>query len=96
MKLIYLLIVFILSTPVLACKSGYEPTDVPGVCVESQSSSMQASLVSDEKPPKDKMPSYEREGVKLIDAHDCTEDDRKTDLTTAQAERQGKKEAGIQ
>jgi hypothetical protein len=94
MKSIYVLIVFILSTPVLACKSGYEPSDVEGVCVES-SVNPSMKYASDEKPPSDRMPSYEREGVKILDAPDLTKQDEQLDKEKDSANKAGKKEAGI-
>jgi hypothetical protein len=51
-----------------ACPKG--DSEWEGACVvDIQPESAPADTVkpSDEKPPKDKMPSYEREGIKIID-----------------------------
>jgi hypothetical protein len=53
----------------VACKEGFVPSDTPGVCIEKAvDKPMNPAWVSDEKPPKDKMPSYEREGVHAVNA----------------------------
>jgi hypothetical protein len=51
--------------------------------------------VSDEKPPSDKMPSYQREGITVIDAPNMAAEDTKADQEKIQADAQGKKSAGI-
>lgn len=49
------------------CQKGYIPSDTPGVCVEAPALPVEnPAWVSDEKPPSDKMPSYEREGIKIL------------------------------
>lgn len=50
---------------------------------------------SDEKPPSDKMPSYQREGVSIVDAPNMAFLDSKADQDKRDAEIQGKKAANI-
>lgn len=50
---------------------------------------------SDEKPPSDKMPSYQREGVHVIDAPSMSDQDAKFDQEKRDAEAQGKKAAKL-
>jgi len=50
---------------------------------------------SDEKPPTDKMPSYQREGVTVVDAPNMAFEDSKADAEKRQAEADGKQMAGI-
>lgn len=50
---------------------------------------------SDEKPPSDKMPSYQRDDVKIVDAPSMTAEDAKADLEKTEAEKEGKQKAGI-
>lgn len=50
---------------------------------------------SDEKPPTDKMPSYQREGVHIVDAPYMGLKDAEADFEKADADRQGKEAAGI-
>lgn len=50
---------------------------------------------SDEKPPSDKMPSYQREGIKLIDVPSMTAADAKLDREKSDANKEGKAAAGI-
>jgi hypothetical protein len=50
---------------------------------------------SDEKPPEDKMPSYQREGVTVVDAPSMVDADSKADAEKASADAQGKQAAGL-
>lgn len=77
----------------VACQKGYVETDVPGVCMESPE--MANPWVSDEKPPADKMPSWQRENIKVIDAPSMTAQDEREDRERAEADKDGKKKAGI-
>lgn len=75
------------------CPKGWVETDVPGVCQESDTSS--SVKPSDEKPPEDKMPSWQRADVKVIDAPSMTASDEKADRERAEAEADGKRKAGV-
>lgn len=48
-----------------------------------------AKWTSDEKPPKDKMPSYQREGIKVVDAPAKAADDIKEDQAQQEATLKG-------
>ncbi len=95
MKTAIVILLFLPAVAGAACKKGFAPTDVPGVCQEGFSSTPNPAWVSDEKPPSDKMPSYQREGVVVIDAPSTTRADAVADEDKRDAEAQGKKAAGI-
>lgn len=78
-----------------ACAVGYQPTDVPGVCMEINQAEMNPTWVSDEKPPRDKMPSWQREGVTVVDRPSTSDSDAKADLEKVSADKEGKRTAGI-
>lgn len=50
---------------------------------------------SDEKPPSDKMPSYQREGISVVTAPNTATEDEKADAEKRTADAEGKKAAGI-
>jgi hypothetical protein len=50
---------------------------------------------SDEVPPSDKMPSYQREGIQVVDAPNMATEDERLDREKIEAEKDGKKAAGI-
>jgi len=85
----------VVPVSVLACQVGYVPSDTPGVCVERPNEATNPAWVSDEKPPEDKMPSYQREGVTVVDAPSMADQDAKADREKIEADQQGKKSAGI-
>lgn len=93
MKTIGLLL--LLNVSAWACKSGYVPTDVPGVCQEGFFTKTDPAIVSDEKPPTDKMPSWQREGVIVVDRPRMAAQDEEDDLKKAAADKEGKKRAGL-
>jgi hypothetical protein len=78
----------------VACQKGYVPTDVPGVCQETGVEE-HPKWISDEKPPENKMPSYQREGITVIDAPNMAVEDEKQDAEKRAADAQGKKAAGL-
>jgi hypothetical protein len=78
-----------------ACKKGYIPDPETGVCMESSETETNPAWVSSEKPPKDKMPSYEREGVHALTPPSLAADDIKKDEDKAAANKEGKRAAGI-
>lgn len=51
---------------------------------------------SDEKPPTDKMPSYQREGITVITVPELSASDAKADREKAEADQSGKRAAGIE
>lgn len=93
MKLIALLL--LLPVTAGACPSGTEP--FKGVCVDSNAQPYLADPVqpSDEKPPSDKMPSYQREGVTPVTRPNTLDEDIKLDREKAEADAEGKRAAGI-
>lgn len=50
---------------------------------------------SDEKPPEDKMPSWQREGIVQINCPSKSDQDTDDDKAKLEADAQGKKAAGI-
>ena len=81
------------SAQAFACKPGYVPTDTEGVCVEE--TAQNPTWTSDEKPPEDKMPSWQREGIVLVNCPELSAQDIKADQERALADAQGKQMAGI-
>lgn len=75
------------------CREGYVPTDVDGVCQASEVTN--AVQPSDEKPPTDKMPSWQREGVVVVEAPNMAAEDERQDREKREAERSGKAAAGV-
>lgn len=82
------------TVAVASCREGYVPTDVQGVCQASVSKTNPDWIV-DEQPPSDKMPSWQREGVTVINAPNLEIEDRKMDQEKIDAEAEGKRRAGI-
>jgi hypothetical protein len=81
------------ASPVLACKPGFKPTDVPGVCMEINQA--EVNWASDEKPPEDKMPSWQREGISIVNAPSTAKADEEADRAKAEANEEGRRTAGI-
>lgn len=80
----------------LACDPGCE--EHYGVCACDQKPVADTTppiQPSDEEPPKDKMPSYQREGVKADMPESLSAQDAKADMERAQADSEGKKAAGL-
>lgn len=90
-----ILAVLLFASPAVACQPGFIPSDTPGVCVEKTGGEMNPNWVSTEKPPSDKMPSYQREGITVINAPNMALSDEKADQDKASADREGKRKAGI-
>lgn len=95
MKWIIAVAVLTVSPAVYACKAGFVPSDTPGVCVEKTGGEPNPSWVSEEKPPADKMPSWQREGVTISTVTNMALSDEKADLDKATAVKEGKRRAGI-
>jgi|SRR6266850_2337763 len=92
------ILVVMLSVPLVACPKGM--VDYEGNCADmpSPDTTTLAPMIgtmSDEKPPKDKMPSYERDGIKADTPPSLASDDAKQDQEKAQADAQGKKAAHV-
>lgn len=90
-----LVLLFLASNAAASCESGY--VEYNGNCYADPKpvAEPEQNQASDEKPPQDKMPSYEREGVhadmpKSTAAEDATRDEEKL-----KAEQEGKDAAGI-
>ena len=91
-----LLLVLLLSAPAFAvtCEKGcYEyrdecACDIPVITAPPVQP-------SDEKPPEGKMPSWQREGIQVMDAKNMAYEDAKADDEKREADEQGKKAAGI-
>lgn len=74
-------------------KGSYQYKD--GCEMDIQPEIAQAVLPSDEKPPADKMPSYQREGVTIVDAPNKGFDDSKADEEKRDADTEGRKAAHV-
>jgi len=86
------------SSLAVACDKGCFPYE--GLCAcEKQAVEVTASVdvkPSDEQVPKDKMPSYQREGIHADEQKPCNDTDHKcSDQLQIDAANQGMKAAGI-
>ncbi len=82
------------SSVSVGCPQGY--FEYKGDCqADIKPISAPAVRPSDEKPPSDKMPSYQREGVSIVDEKNMAYEDAKADEEKRDADAQGKKSAGI-
>lgn len=90
-----LIIVTMLSSFAMACKTG--EVEFHGNCAalpspeESTLAPMVNTAVSDEKPPTDKMPSYEREGIHAVTPDSLVTSDKNADDKKMCATIKGKK-----
>lgn len=87
--------VLAVSPAVNACQVGFIPSDTPGVCVEKTGGETNPNWVSDEKPPEGRMPSWQRGDVKIVDAPNMALSDEKADQDKANANKEGRRKAGI-
>ena len=90
MKIIGLLF---LSSVVLGCPAGTHPDG--GACAYETASDLPSVKPLDEKPPTDKMPSYQREGIHAEMPQSLIAQDQKQDQDKMNADFVGKKSAGI-
>lgn len=91
-----LAVLMLLVVPVSALSCPKGSYEYQGECVlDLKPITADPVKPSDELPPSDKMPSWQREGVHLIDAPNMAQDDAKQDQEKLEADRQGKKAAGI-
>lgn len=95
----WMLIVVLLAVPAAAaCPDGYEDMK-NGTCASMQASSDPVKdapyQASDEKPPEDKMPSYQREGIHADMPASTAAQDALRDEERMNADTEGKKAAGL-
>lgn len=90
-----IVLLFVPAVATAKCRDGYVKTDVEGVCMAQPVSVTNPEWVSDEKPPSDKMPSYQREGVTIVNVPNMATEDAKADQDKLDAERDGKRKARI-
>lgn len=90
-------ILLFVSSLAMACPKGTEPWEGGCASMPSPDESALAPVVaiSTEKAPSDKMPSYERAGVKAAMPPSCASQDAKADQEKADADKQGKHAAGV-
>lgn len=94
MKCLFLLLLLPVSASAVDCPKG--SSEWNGGCVVDIAPEVAPPVQpSDEKPPSDKMPSYEREGANVIDAPNMGDADAKADQDKRDAEAQGKHSAGL-
>lgn len=90
------LLLVLLFVPVVAVACGKNESEWNGGCVVDLKPQIAEPVKpSDEKLPEGKMPSYQREDVKIVDAPSMVDEDNKNDLDKRLAEAQGKQAAGI-
>ena len=91
----WLLVVLLVPAVAWSCKPGYVATDVEGVCQEGSFTHTDPAIMSDEKPPSDRMPSWQREGIKVVEAPNMEAEDHRQDVEKMDAAKEGKRRAGI-
>lgn len=84
----------LLSKFVFACPKGQSVWQ-DGCVVDIAPEIAKPVQPSDEVAPKDKMPSYQREGVTVITAPNMNDSDVNADKAKFQANEEGKRKAGI-
>lgn len=90
------LIAALLLLPVVAVACPNGTTPFKDTCVvELEPYKATPVKPSDELPPDDKMPSYQREGVVIVNAVNTSDRDKDADKAKEQADREGKHAAGI-
>lgn len=90
------LLLVLLFVPVVAVACDKGESEWNGGCVVDLKPQIAEPVKpSDEKLPEGKMPSYQREDVKIVDAPSMVDEDNKNDLDKRLAEAQGKQAAGI-
>lgn len=94
MKSLIVLSLLLVSGFAVACDKGCFAFKDTCAC-DAEPYQAETVKPSDEKPPSDKMPSYQREGVVLINAPSTADADAKADQEKAQASAEGKQAAGI-
>lgn len=87
-------VLLLAPTVAVACPTGMSEWNKECV-VDIQPEIAPSVKPSDEKPPDDKMPSYQRADVKVIDVPSTATDDIKLDQEKAAADAEGKRAAGI-
>lgn len=92
---IAILVVMLQATAFSACKEGYVPTDVEGVCQKADTRQTNPDWIIDEKPSFHPQPAYQRGEVTIVDAPNLEAQDRKDDLEKEQANKEGRKKAGL-
>jgi hypothetical protein len=91
-----LFILLFISSIAMACDKGC--TEYEGNCACDQKpiiDNTPEAKPSDEKPPSDKMPSYQREGIHADMPQSKITEDAKWDAENAKADAAGKKAAGL-
>ncbi len=89
-----IVLLFIPIAAQAACPKGTEPFKDTCV-VELHPEAAISVQPSNEKPPTDKMPSWQREGITLIDCKNLEADDERMDRQKADANAEGKRNAGL-
>ena len=79
----------------LACDKPCEEMGGVCACDETPEVAVQTDFPSAEKPPTDKMPSYQREGIVADMPQSMAAQDAKMDQERDAADKQGKKAAGL-
>ncbi len=92
--MLYLLIA-LLSIPAISCQNGCTEYQGSCACDAVPEKAVQTIQPSDEKPPTDKMPSYQREGIVADMPPSMAVKDLKADQDRDAAELQGKLSAGL-
>lgn len=85
--------IVVLSALIVCAPGSYVYKD--GCEIDIQPEIAKPVQPSDERPPSDRMPSYQRSDVMVVDAPNMADEDAKADAEKVNADRIGKKSAGI-
>ena len=93
---VFVSVVALFAVVAMGCPDGFTAYG-KDVCVQDLKPEAAPDVykVDDAKPPTDKMPSYQREGIVADMPPSCAAQDAKMDQERDQADKQGKKNAGI-
>lgn len=94
MKWLLVVLLASITTASLACPKG--ASEWNGGCVyDLQPQLAEPVKPSDEVPPSNKMPSYQRADVNLVDAPNCAKEDERMDQEKKDADAEGKRRAKL-
>ena len=94
MKLLLAVLLFVPVVLLAACKEGYVPTDVDGVCQAKPIELTNPDIVSNEKHVYNSTPAYLRENI-VVEAPNLEKEDRARMQEIREADQSGKRKAKL-
>lgn len=96
MKRALLLGMLLVAQSAAACNKGCEEHQGVCACDQKPDAAPDVQAASEEQPPKDKMPSYQREGIHADMPASTAGADARMDADRLAADQAGKKAAGVE